>query len=62
MARRRKSQEAFTVEFAATPKLVAYLDDLIKEEGFGNSRAEIVRNFVWKEVNRLLEVARLKSR
>lgn len=50
------------VEFKASPKLLAYLDALKNEEAFGNSRAEIVRNFVWKEVNRLIEVGRLKPK
>ncbi len=50
------------VEFAAEDKLLAYLDDLIELGGFENSYAEIARSFVWKEVNRLLEVRRLKQK
>lgn len=57
-----KTQESDSIEFAATPKLVAYLNDLVAAEGFGNSRAEVARSFVWKEVNRLLESNRLKPR
>jgi hypothetical protein len=58
---RPKSEvETTPIEFKATPKLVQYLDALKDDEGFGNSRAEIARNFVWKEVNRLIEVGRLK--
>ena len=62
MERRPKSHESTPIEFAASPKLVQYLDDLVAEEAFGNSRAEIARSFVWKEVNRLIEVQRLKPR
>jgi hypothetical protein len=51
-----------TIEVAASPKLVQYLDELVRDEGFGNSRPEIVRAFVWKEVNRLIEAGRLKPR
>lgn len=61
MGRPRNDHGKLTIEVAVTPKLVNYLDLLKKGEGFGNSRAEIVRNFVWKEVNRLIETGRLKS-
>jgi len=60
--RPKNAHDSVTIEVTASPKLVAYLDDLKKQEGFGNSRAEITRNFVWKEINRLLEVNRLKAR
>jgi hypothetical protein len=48
------------VPVTATPKLYEYLGDLVEMEGFGTSRAEVARNFVWKEVNRLIETGRLK--
>jgi len=62
MAGQRKTQDSDSVEFAAPPKLVAYLNDLVEQEGFGTTRAEIARNFVWKEINRLIESNRLKQR
>lgn len=62
MSRTEKQPKSEPIEFATTPKLVAYLDDLIEAEGFGNTRAEIARSFVWKEINRLLEQNRLKPR
>jgi hypothetical protein len=62
MSRQEKARESNAIEFTATPKLLGYLDDLIKQEGFGTTRAEIARNFVWKEVNRLLESNHLKPR
>ena len=62
MARPRNSEASIPVEIALSPKLIEYLDALKELEGFGSSRAEIIRNFVWKEVNRLLEVGRLTSK
>lgn len=44
------------------PKLLIYLEDLRKMEGFGNAKAAIARSFIWKEVNRLIEAGRLKQR
>ena len=46
----------------AEPKLLAYLEDLQKMQGFGNSLSAIARTFIWKEVNRLIESGRLKQR
>jgi len=60
MARPRNAEASITVEIQVSPKLISYLDALKEMEGFGSSRPDIVRNFVWKEVNRLVEVARLK--
>lgn len=60
MARPRNPETSTPVEIALSPKLVEYLDTLKDMEGFGGSRAEIIRNFVWKEVNRLIETSRLK--
>lgn len=60
MARPRNTEASTPVEVALSPKLLAYLDALKEAEGFGSSRAEIIRNFVWKEVNRLIEAGRIK--
>lgn len=60
MGRPKNTHETIPVEFAASAKLIHYLDELQREEGFGSSRAEIARTFVWKEVNRLIETGRLK--
>lgn len=43
-------------------KLLDYLEDLRKLQGFGNSQSAIARNLIWKEVNRLIEAGRLKQR
>lgn len=47
------------VEVTISSKLAKYLDMLKAKEGFGNSRPEIMRNFVWNEVNRLIAEKRL---
>jgi hypothetical protein len=61
---RPKNEEATsTLEVTGTEqKLLAYLDDLLKLQGFGNSKSAIARGFIWKEVNRLIETGRLKQR
>jgi len=62
MARPRNPEASVKIEVLVSPKLADYLDELKKMEGFGNSRPAIIRNFVWKEVNRLIEVERLSSK
>jgi len=44
------------------PKLLDYLQDLVDMQGFGGSKSAVARNFIWMEVNRLIEVHRLKER
>jgi len=62
VGRPKGEKKTKAVPVNATPKLLAYLDELVDMEGFGNSRAEVARNFVWKEVNQLIADGRLKSR
>lgn len=61
---RPKNEEVTaTLEVTGTEqKLLAYLDDLLKLQGFGNSKSAIARGFIWKEVNRLIETGRIKQR
>jgi hypothetical protein len=61
MARPRNPDATVLVEVGLTPKAVRYLDTLKDKDGFGASRAEIIRNFIWKEINRLIEENRLKE-
>ena len=35
-------------------KLAAYLDDLVEEEGYGNSRVEVARSLVWRGIEDLM--------
>lgn len=62
MARPKSKEVGIPIEVSMPPKLLAYLDELRDMEGFGLSRSEIIRGFVWKEVNRLIEVNRLKQK
>jgi len=63
-AKTRPNDDEGSAHFDVTcePKLVAYLEDLREMQGFGNSKSAIARNFIWQEVNRLIEAKRLKQR
>jgi len=51
--------KAREVDVALPVKLLNYVDDLVRLEGWGSSRAEVVRNIVWQEVHRLIVAGRL---
>jgi hypothetical protein len=59
MARPRNPEATVLVEVGLSPKAIKYLDILKDKDGMGASRSEIIRGFVWKEINRLIEVKRL---
>lgn len=59
MGRPKNAESTVLVEVGFTPKAIKYLDLLKEKDGFGNSRSEIIRNFVWKELHRLIEMKRL---
>ncbi|HEX8410499.1 MAG TPA: hypothetical protein VF883_16665 [Thermoanaerobaculia bacterium] len=46
----------------APPKLAAYLDDLIAEQGFGTSRGEVARTLVWERLRTLISEGVLDRR
>lgn len=52
---------SITIDVQVSEKLLAYVDQLVKLEGFGNSRDAVVRNFLWWGVNKQLEAGRLKD-
>ena len=62
MGRPKNEQGKITIEIQVTSKLVEYLDELKSMEGFGESRQEIVKNFVWTAVNKLILEKRLEQR
>lgn len=62
MSRPENTQKKITVEIQATPKLLAYLEDLRKIEGYGETRQEIVKGLVWDAINLLLRDKQLKRR
>jgi hypothetical protein len=61
MARPRSTEPSVPIEVGLSPKLLKYIDELKEKEGFGNSRPDIIRNLIWKEINRLIEADRLKE-
>jgi hypothetical protein len=52
--RPRNRYKPVEVTITSTPKLGLYLDDLVSEEGYGNSRAEVARTLVWRGIEELL--------
>lgn len=61
----RPSSQEPTTSFEVSgveSKLIDYLDALVAKQGFGNSRSAVARNFIWMEVNRLIEAGRLEER
>ena len=62
MGRPRKAHDTITIEIQASPKLVEYLDELVRAEGFGSTRPAVMLHFVWNEVNKLIVDNRLKPR
>ncbi|MGE0357138.1 MAG: hypothetical protein AB7P08_09505 [Burkholderiales bacterium] len=65
-AKRRKKEDDDSggshFDVTCEPKLIEYLEELIELQGFGNSKSAIARQFIWKEVNRLIEAGRLPQR
>jgi hypothetical protein len=51
-----------TIEIQASPKLIKYLNQLMDMEGFGETRPEIVKKFVWDGINQLLLEKRIKQK
>lgn len=61
MGRPRSADAFIPIEVGFTAKALQYLDTLKGKDGFGSSRPEIIRAFVWKEINRLIEANRLRE-
>ncbi len=45
-----------------TPKLRKYLEDLVLEEGYGNSRGVVARTLVWRGIEDLISKGILNRR
>jgi len=66
MARPRSQHE--TTDFkvsAVTPKLLRYLDAIVAEEGYGNSRSEVAKALIWRGIEELISrsvVDRIKGK
>jgi len=42
------------VVITGTPKLATYLRDLVVEEGYGNTPAEVARTLLWRGIEDLI--------
>ena len=60
--RPRNRHETVEVKITSTPKFGAYLDDLVEEQGYGNSRAEVAHRLTWRGIQQLLSDGLLKRR
>ena len=52
--RPKNPQPITKVPISATPKLLQHLDNLIKEEAYGNSRAGVAQSLVWRMIEELI--------
>jgi hypothetical protein len=62
MGRPRDPQPKRTIEVQASPKLLSYLEQIRRMEGFGETRQEVVKRFVWDGINKLLAEKRLRQK
>jgi hypothetical protein len=60
--RPKNAQPSVKIELRVEPRLSEYLDDLLELQGFGKTRQDIISNFAWDRVNRLIETGRLTQR
>jgi len=51
--RPKRETDVIRVTIRATPKLIAYLDDLIKAEGYGKTRPGAVENACWRFIEEM---------
>lgn len=57
-----KDEPSVAIPVTVPPRLAQYLDDLIEIQGYGETRPEIMRRFVWDAVNELIAKGRLRQR
>ena len=62
MPKKKGERLSQRVDVAISEKLAAYLDDLVLEEGYGNSRVEVARTLVWRGIEDLLSRGILNRR
>lgn len=60
--RPKNRHKSVLVTITGTPKLAAYLDDLVAEEGYGHSGAEVARTLVWRGIEELISKGVLDRR
>jgi hypothetical protein len=54
MPRPRNPVPSTKVVITGTPKLALYLSDLVREEGYGATAAEVARTLVWRGIEELI--------
>lgn len=62
MGRPRSIVQNEKIDMMMPSTLLGYLDRLVELEGFGENRSAVIRNFCWKEINRLIEVGTLEHK
>lgn len=62
MARPKNRHDPVRITITGTPKLAQYLDDLVEEEGYGNSRGAVAQNLVWRGIEQLIAAGILDRR
>jgi len=60
--RPKNRHEVIEVTITSTPKFGAYLDDLVEEQGHGNSRADVAHRLTWRGIHQLITDVLLKRR
>ncbi|MGH7818604.1 MAG: hypothetical protein ACREQ9_02430 [Candidatus Binatia bacterium] len=54
MPRPKNPVQPVKVVITGTPKMARYLADLVVEEGYGNTPAEVARTLVWRGIEELI--------
>ena len=54
MPRPKNREKSIKVTITASPKFGDYLDDLVREEGYGTNRAEVAKTLVWRAIEELI--------
>ena len=62
MPRPRNPHPPTKVVITGTPKLGLYLADLVREEGYGATAAEVARTLVWRGIEELISRGVLSRR
>lgn len=48
------SERAKTIQIKKTPKLMAYLEKLVEEEGYGTDPTKVANTLVWRGIEELI--------
>ena len=62
MVKRATRDGPKSISFPLTPKLRAYLWDLVDEDGFGDDPTNVVQTLVWQRIDQLIDKDALTRR